>query len=77
MPPVDNEMPGMASSLKCICSSCSGHITAPDPIPACALTFSHSEVIPCLMPVSISYYFWAAALEFNMRKAALIDVFHE
>lgn len=38
--------------------------------PACALTFSHSEVIPCLVPVSISYYSWAVALEFSMRRAA-------
>lgn len=77
MPPVDNEMLGMASSLQCICSSCSGHITASDLFPARALTFSHSEVIPCLMAVSISYYFGAAALEFSMSRAALIDVLHE
>lgn len=29
-----------------------------------------SDIIPCLMPVSFSYYLWAVVLKFNMRRAA-------
>lgn len=35
-----------------------------------ALTFFHSDIVPCLVPVSISYYPWAVAPEFSMRRAA-------
>lgn len=38
--------------------------------PARGLTFFHSSIIPCLVPVSISYYSQAMALEFSMRRAA-------
>lgn len=58
------------SSFKWIALLAQGILLLLTSSPAPALTFSHSHVIPCLVPVSISSYLWTGALEFSMRRAA-------
>lgn len=60
----------MVSSFKWISAHCSGHNTASDlfPCPCLDLLPLQRYSLPCA--VSISYYSWAVALEFSMRRAA-------